>query len=145
MADLSVPRSSHTATRLHDGKVVVAGGIDQRNCFPDTCDIVIHDSAEAFDPKTGSWSPLAPMAAPRTHHDAVLLHDGRVLVTGGLDPLAIVATAATYQPKGETWSTVASMTTPRFSHHSVLLHDGRVLVAGGYDNDGNPGATEMQP
>lgn len=138
VVDMSVPRASHTATRLHNGEVVVAGGIDQRSCWPETCEIVIHDTAEAFNPQTGSWSPLAPMVAPRTHHDAVLLHDGRVLVTGGFDPVTTVPTAEAYQPNGDTWSAVAPMATPRFSHRSILLHNGKVLVTGGYDVDGDP-------
>lgn len=139
--DMGVPRSRHTATRLHNGKVVVAGGFDQQSCWPATCGVPIHASAEAFDPKAVAWSPIAPMAGPRTHHAALLLHDGRVMVIGGFDDFFSLATTETYHPGTGTWSPAAAMATPRSDHSATLLHNGKVLVAGGFGADGSPLAT----
>lgn len=136
--DMGVPRSRHTATRLHDGRVVVAGGFDQQSCWPATCGVPIHPSAEVFDPKAGAWSPIAPMAGPRTHHAALLLHDGRVMVIGGFDDFFSLATTETYHPGTGAWSPAAAMATPRSAHTATLLHNGKVLVAGGFGSDGSP-------
>ncbi len=92
-------------------------------------------AAEGFQP-TGS------MKAARLFHTATLLNDGRVLVTGGADPLSLklfggdygfssMASAEIYDPASGTWSEAASMTEPRGGHTATLLPNGEVLVAGG--------------
>lgn len=125
--DMSVARSRHSATRLHNGRVIVAGGF---SCDP-SCGEAIYSSVEIFDRTTKTWSPAAPMAAARSFHTAVLLHDGRVLVTGGLDAVAILATSETYWPITDTWVPAAPMINPRYGHTATLLPNGQVLVTGG--------------
>jgi N-acetylneuraminic acid mutarotase len=118
-----------TATLLHDGTVLVAGG-----GAPSVA------TAELYDPKTGSWSTVGSMSTPRTGHTATLLHNGMVLVTGGFDQMAcfpnctppVFATTELYDPNTATWSATGSMTSARAQHTATLLHDGKVLVAGGF-------------
>src|SRR5215510_11636234 len=64
-----------TATLLHNGKVLVVGGLGVNNASLAT--------AELYDPHTGFWSSVGSMSNPRTGHTATLLHNGMVLVTGG--------------------------------------------------------------
>ena len=72
----------HTATLLSDGKVLVVGGA---NC-ESYCDIVnVHDSAEVYDPATGTWSDTGSLLSRRASHSATLLPNGQVLVVGGTD------------------------------------------------------------
>ena len=109
----------HRATLLDDGRVLVTGGqaIPIGQTFPDG---VV--SAEIYDPSTGRWSPTGRMFDPRTVHGAVLLSDGRVLVSGGFtdeherDPasaavtsLGAIASAEVYDPSTEAWSLVGDM------------------------------------
>jgi N-acetylneuraminic acid mutarotase len=123
---LNTARSYHTATLLQDGKVLVVGGQG-----PNTL-----DSAELYDPATGTWSVTGHMSRPRVDHTATLLRSGRVLVAGGESPdFGGTATAEIYDPATGTWSPTGNMITIRSGHAATLLQDGRVLVAGGYNTD----------
>jgi hypothetical protein len=79
-ADLALARDSHTSTLLKDGRVLVAGGYNG-----DGADAVtgIFSSAELYDPGTGTFSHLPSMVRNRDGHEATLLNDGRILLTGG--------------------------------------------------------------
>src|SRR6184192_3319095 len=76
----------------------------------------------------------------RKLHNATLLADGKVLVTGGsrgtedpnTKPSDPAYASELWDPATGTWTTMASLTTIR-SYHSIalLLPDGRVLSAGG--------------
>ena len=73
---MKAKRSSHSATLLKDGRVLVAGGGISPNPLA---------SCEIYDPSINKWSVTAPMNIAREHHNAVLLPSGKVLVIGGLE------------------------------------------------------------
>jgi hypothetical protein len=85
----------------------------------------------------GTWTLTAPLLEPRAGHSMTVLPDGRVLVAGGFQDMAVdeqstaLDGAELYDPTTGTWLPTARMGTPRFFHVAVLLFDGRVLVAGG--------------
>jgi galactose oxidase-like protein/Kelch motif protein len=115
--------AGHTATRLLDGKVLVAG----LNGDGDT------PSAELYDPNSGAWSATGAMTTARGG-TYTLLSDGKVLVAGGDQYLAPRGSPSSelYDPISGTWSATGNMITPRVGHTATLLPDGKVLVAGGY-------------
>jgi hypothetical protein len=122
-------RSQHSATRLLDGRVLVAGG--------QTTGGVIFSSAEIYDPATGTWTATGGMPGIRMGHSAVLLPDGRVLVAGGNgNNFMHVAAAYLYDPASGTWSSAGALTAPRAWQTATLLPDGDVLVVGGEGSDG---------
>ncbi|WP_437592074.1 kelch repeat-containing protein [Sorangium sp. So ce1000] len=126
---MSVARASHSATRLLDGRVLVAGGEESTRYG-----ITFHASAEIYDPRTRLWTPAAPMGTTRSQHTATLLADGRVLVLGGIKGLEsadILSTAEVYDPALNAWTAVAPMGLGRVGHTATLLADGRILIAGG--------------
>jgi hypothetical protein len=96
-----------------------------------------------------SWQPTAaralPGSPPRTHSNAVLLADGRVVVCGGVtDPgneTTAVRQAEIFDPFINTWSVGDTATVVR-NYHSValLMPDGRVWTAGS-----NKGAQQSFP
>lgn len=128
---LGAARSHHSATRLLDGRVLVAGG--------QTTGGVIHASAEIYDPATMRWSATGGLARERMEHTAVRLPDGRVLVAGGYgNNFVLNGTAEIYDPATGSWSAAGQLVTPR-QYHTASLLDGspaRVLLVGGAGQDG---------
>jgi WD40 repeat protein len=120
------PRSSHTATLLPSGKVLVAGG------WNGTATV---SSAEIFDPVTLRFAVVAnAMTAPRILHTATLLVSGKVFVAGGDDATrATVNTAELFDPALGTFTSLSPsvMTSPRRLQTATLLPNGSVLLAGG--------------
>jgi len=79
------------------------------------------------------FQPIAGrMQVRRYGHTATLLDDGRVLLAGGNNGGASVASAELFDPVSGTFTLTAnSMTQSRQGHAAVKLPDGRVLVMGG--------------
>ena len=120
--DMARRRSFHTATRLLDGRVLIAGGNGDDG--PEAI-------AELYDPVAGTFSPTGSMTSPRAFATATRLDDGRVLIAGGGPAANATATAELYDPATGTFTATGSMTEPRMSHTAARLLDGRVLVVGG--------------
>ena len=79
--DLTYNRTMCNAVVLPTGEAFVVGGLRDAKIFTDQNARMI---PELWNPNTGNFRSLAPMAVPRTYHSAaVLLPDGRVLVGGG--------------------------------------------------------------
>jgi Galactose oxidase, central domain/Kelch motif len=130
-ASMGTGRQIHTATRLADGRVLIAGGYT-------LVDVAVA-SAELYDPATNAFSPTGSLGAARGLHTATLLADCRVLIAGGGPATwatrlgAFVASAELYDPTTGTFSPTGSMTTAREGQTATLLKDFRVLIAGGND------------
>ena len=87
---------------------------------------------------SGTWAPVAPMSSARAGASAVLLEDGRILISGGDAGSGALTTADLFNTDG-TISPAPPMHLARSYHSSVLLQDGHVLVVGGMTSGG--GAT----
>ena len=137
---LKAARSSHTATVLKDGRVLVVGGFSPDGEL---------DSAEIYHPSAGTWSTATPLDRPRTIHAAALLPDGQVLVAGGQvgssgSVLSSTLQSATlYDPAADTWRPAADMATPRTGHSATTLASGKVLIVGGLNPSGAIADTEL--
>jgi hypothetical protein len=137
-------RAFHTATRLPDGRVLLAGGVSEAGSPPRWTSL---RSAELFDPATGAFGSPMDMGEARAQHTATLLATGEVLLTGGAvyDGEGTITTyldsAALFDPDAGVWRPVGnSMTDARAFHQAVLLDPqasgGRVLVLGGEGSAG---------
>jgi hypothetical protein len=123
---MTVERCGHTATLLGDGQVLIVTGTH------DWVGASYQNTAELFNPTTGTFSATGSMARRPAKQTATILVDGRVLIAGGNDTgAASVASAELYDPTTGTFSTTGSMAKTRTLHAATVLADGRVLVIGG--------------
>ena len=141
---MKVARRGYSATLLADGTVLVAGGSGTDPASGSGSGPAL-DSAEIYDPTTGTFAPTAPMTQPRTGHTATLLADGSVLIAGGQRGQGAgskaTATAELYDPATGRFSATGSMAGPRLHHTATLLTGGRVLIACGDTSGGTVGDT----
>ena len=114
--ELNVARANGVATLLQDGRVLVTGG----NFGGDAFETAL-DSVEMFDPLTGVWKLIAPMASKRSVHTATKLGDGRVLVAGGFGggDFGLSDNVQLFNPETNSWE--SGQEDFRISpHHSCL-------------------------
>lgn len=136
---LSVPRFGALAGLLPTGQVLVVCGAPAGYVL---C------AAELYNPATGTWAQdgAASPSAER-HFTAVLLHNGQVLISGGLTgtypaKVHVQADATLFDPATGTATTTGSMTIPRAFHTLTVLQNGQVLAAGG-ETQNNVGKTSV--
>jgi len=126
-------REDFTATLLKNGQVLAAGGFN--NCDDDFCSDI--NTAELFNPATGTWTQTGSMQGAREQQSATLLPNGEVLVAGGLNEGGFCcsqfeySTAELYSPATGTWAPTASMAAKHAGQTATLLPNGWVVVAGG--------------
>jgi N-acetylneuraminic acid mutarotase len=129
-ASLATARYFHTATLLPNGKVLVAGGDGNGPS---------QESAELYDPASGTWTATGSLSPGTSEHTATLLPNGKVLVAGGFNGDFEfgfnLANAELYDPASGTWAATGSLGTARSEHTATLLPNGRVLVAGGFSDN----------
>jgi N-acetylneuraminic acid mutarotase len=139
---LTAARTNHTATLLPNGTVLVAGGATNNGSTEGHANLAVLNTAEIYDPTSGTWSPTGTMSAPRWLHTAAALPSGKILLVGGqtftepagnLGPTVTVTLATTdiFDPVSGTWTAAASMTNSRFQHTETVLPNGAVMVTGG--------------
>ena len=86
----------------------------------------------------GSWTTAVNLSQPRSNASAVILSNGRILITGGDGGSGALQSAELFGTNGYV-SSAAAMNVPRSGHFAVVLNDGRVLVGGGNSSGGDLG------
>ncbi len=128
---MSTPRENHSATFLSPsvvsgalaGNVLVAGG---------GVASAPSDSAEVFNPQTGTFSPVGAMTAARTLQAAVLLASGKVLIAGGQSSdTDFLQSAELFDPAHATFAATGAMHNLHSGATATVLDNGSALIAGG--------------
>ena len=124
-------RNLSSAAMYDYGKVIYTGGAEVGD--------VPHSSVEMIDLTATNpvWTYAAPMPQPRRQHNATLLPDGTVLVTGGSSASGFNTNdgpkpAINWDPATNQWTIWATETRYRGYHsEALLLPDARVASIGG--------------
>src|SRR6185503_4271525 len=126
-------RRGHTATRLSNGSVLIAGGENSSGPL---------NESEIYDPASLTFSVTGNMGAARADHSATLLADGRVLIAGGHDAAGALNTTEIFDPTTGAFASGPAMSVARAGHSATLFADGRIFIAGG---DANGSAEIFDP
>ncbi|MFA3784083.1 kelch repeat-containing protein [Melioribacteraceae bacterium 4301-Me] len=128
---LKIDNAYHTATKLLNGKVLIAGGFSATQKALANCEI--------YDPLANQWQEAAPLNIARYDHSATLLPDGKVLITGGLNyanpQSPWLNSCELYDLAENTWTVVDSLLIPRANHSAIILKNGLLLIFGGDVNN----------
>jgi hypothetical protein len=145
VATRTVQNADYAPSVMYDvGKVIFIGGGSTSNVV-ETIDL------NAAKP---AWAVVAPMKFRRRQHNATLLPDGTVLVTGGsqgtefdgLGPGQPIHTPELWDPSKGTWVPMAPEAVDRCYHSTaVLLPDGRVFSGGGGEYAPVVGVSQSNP
>src|SRR5438093_7704720 len=125
---MSVPRYQPAATRLEDGRVLVAGACATQDRF----------SSDLYDPATRVFIPTGDTNFERCGFTLTLLRDGTVLAPAGGSSFCecYLRSAEIYHPDSGVWTLTGRLHDKRAGYASALLPDGTVLVAGGTNTGG---------
>jgi hypothetical protein len=136
-----VDRTFHTATRLANGWVLVAGGYSITSSLT-----TISSTAQVFQPELGTMGAFtdalpcmsapgfATMGSARAFHGATLLGNGNVLLTGGeTSPTGPVVTtsAELFLASTMCFTPTIPLTFPRADHSSDPTDCGAIAITGG--------------
>jgi N-acetylneuraminic acid mutarotase len=130
-------RAEFAAATGPDGRIYALGGVRHGKAGLDQAADFL-DVVEAYNPRTNTWTTVAPMHEPRAGLAAVTGTDGRIYAIGGRtqDPTAFspmaLATVEAYTPSTNTWSMVAPMLAPTSNFAAAVGTDGRLYAVGGY-------------
>ncbi len=127
-----------TATRLPNGRVLIAGGQDSSD----------HPlkSTDLYDPVSNSFAATSPaMNVARRSATATLLPNGKVLIAGGGgDGEGALSSTELYDPVANSFAALTpSMNAARQLATATLLPNGKVLIAGGFNYYGPPGSNPL--
>jgi galactose oxidase len=135
-------RRDYAPSVMYDaGKIIYIGG--GNNPAPPQTPTAAVEAIDLTAPAP-AWRKLQPMHFARRQHNATLLPDGTVLVTGGTRGAGFndlthdnpVRAAELWDPATERWTTVAAESVDRCYHSTaILLPDATVLSAGGGEFD----------
>lgn len=124
---LSVRKTHHCGELLNNGKVLVFGG----SYFNwGTASSTYYNSAELYNPNTGTWTSTGNMQLPRAYATSVLLDNGNVMVCGGMYG-PYTQSCEIYDVTTGTWSYTDSIHSQQLESKAVKLNNGKILFVGG--------------
>ena len=135
-ASMRTVRRGHFTLTLNDGRVAVVGGVGQTlgglGILANISAVGALLSTEIYDPQTDTWSRASDMLEGHSGGLAIVLKDGRVLISGGYNQAEGLASSEVFDPNIDEWMRTASMARKTFANTAAVLPDGSVLFTGGF-------------
>lgn len=138
-ARMQTARYDHTASVISGGRVLVAGGLTDNPISGETTT----DTAEVFDPATGTWSSVGTLNVGRYAHTATVLENGKVFVAGGRHDTARLSSTEQFDPSTNSWTSMGSLSIARSGHTATLTAGNALLLVGGLDGAGRLASNEL--
>ncbi len=118
---MNVAREQHMAVKLNSGKILFAGGYNNRYL----------KSMELYNPADGSFTATTDLISARSSAGAAVLRGGNILMAGGYNG-EYLKSAEIYDPSSEKVTNTGEMNVER-SNPTVTLVNNSVLVSGGFN------------
>ena len=133
VGEMAEKRIEFTGVALPDGRALVMGGVSEG--ASQGYSKAMSNTAEVFDPTTGTWDFIAEPIKERKSLILIVLNDGRVIAAGGAGNQEFgLDRAEVWNPETNTWTETDTMNFERVNAAGVLLNDGRVFLSGGVDS-----------
>ena len=120
LASMRYPRGGHTLLAAGNLLYVIGGNNATNNVAP----------AEVYDPKTGGWSDLPALPAPR-NHVAGFVFGFSACAAGGRSPAT--ARVDCFDTQSSSWVRFPDLPQPTSGAGATALEDGRAVILGGQD------------
>lgn len=134
--NLTTARYNHTATLLHNGRVMICGGQNTAGTALSSCEYYIPDAGGAC--RSGTFSAAPSLQLARYNHTSVLLKDGKLWIAGGrnpaLAPTQYTPTTERFDPALGIFQSGTPLIEGRAYHTATQMGDGKVLIVGGYNS-----------
>jgi hypothetical protein len=130
-AGLNTARYNHQAILLYTGKVLIVGGVGSG--APSN---VVLQSAELYDPATGTFTQTGDMKTARNSPLLTPLPNGKVLVSNGHDSATAsvgtpIQTIEIYDPTTGEFTEAGNTLVARYGNRVTRLDSGKTIFVGG--------------
>ncbi len=126
----AMPMLNGSAIQYRPGKILLTGGGNSGGNSVSDSAIIDLNSANP------TWQKVAPMYNKRYFHSLVMLPNGNVLATAGIDKVNIGVSSGPlaiemWDPDTQIWTSLAPMAISRVYHETaLLLPDGKIIQGG---------------
>lgn len=126
ISEMNFPHAFHKTFLLKDGRVLILGNNLRLN------------TSEIYDPKTNKFTILKKFNENRPAYNAIMLDDGRILITGGYSEKStpqktlLLKSSLIYDSIKDEIINEGEMHFVRADHSNANLNNGKILIFGGY-------------